>query len=401
MILNYVSLSHMKKQDVLVPFIVHSKKKLLAVSFRGTCAPIDLITDASIVQTPWVSGVDEKEENIPRVHVGFRGSLESVSRRVKELILNAVPADESLSDYSLVITGHSLGGALATLFAADVAEFGMDAGRGLPQLEPSAPWWSRIGLFSNNREEEKVEEGPPRPKDIRVYSFGSPRVGNEEFVEKFDQFVKDGILKEAYRVVNGEDMVARLPRTVNALGVVRIGYEHSGSTALIALPKIVEGTETTVDILGNTNPLLWVEGESDNSQCPVRDGSQFTSPLADGSLLGDLVGAVKQVDTKDQSSLFDMASKFTDRMKNLKASDLAGVIGIDKNYVDREAKIFQSIFSGEAIGHHMEDQYYLGMGRASGFIALVGQEIQELDSLKRSLQEGEVVDIATLESSEA
>ena len=28
--------------------------------------------------------------------------------------------------------GHSLGGALATLFVADVGEFGVDAGRGLP-----------------------------------------------------------------------------------------------------------------------------------------------------------------------------------------------------------------------------------------------------------------------------
>ena len=48
------------------------EKKLIAVSFRGTCAPIDLVTDASIVQTPWVKGVDEKKENVPRVHVGFR-----------------------------------------------------------------------------------------------------------------------------------------------------------------------------------------------------------------------------------------------------------------------------------------------------------------------------------------
>ena len=53
-----------------------------------------------------------------------------------------------------------------------------------------------------------MNQTPPRPKDIRFYSFSSPRVGNEEFVEKFESFVRNGALTEAYRVVNGEDVVA-------------------------------------------------------------------------------------------------------------------------------------------------------------------------------------------------
>ena len=265
----------------------------------------------------------------------------------------------------------------------------MDAGRGLPQLEPSAPWWKRISenLSGNKNFEIKKEfkGGPPRPKDMRVYSFGSPRVGNEEFVEKFDTLVKNGSLKEAYRVVNGEDVVARLPRTVNALGVVKIGYEHSGATALVSAPKTAEETDSEGQ---NAKPTLWVEGESDNSQCPVRDGTTFTSPLANGSLLGDLVGAVKdgmktsgEDKTKENEfQLGQLASNMAGRLQSLTASDFVSVLGIDKNYVDREAKIFQSVFNGDAIGHHLEDKYYLAMGRASGFIAEVGEEIKELDS---------------------
>ena len=284
----------------------------------------------------------------------------------------------------------------------------MDAGRGLPQLEPSAPWWSRISenLMANKKTSgmQELNKGPPKPKEIRLYSFGSPRVGNEEFVEKFEKFVKDGTLKEAYRVVNGEDVVARLPRTVNA-GVVQIRYDHSGATALVALPKTEEENEGSSSPLASPKPLIWVEGESDNSQCPVRDGTTFASPLADGTLLGDIMGAVKDVvQTTDENTekdsefkLAELANKIGGSIKNLKASDLAGVIGIDKNYIDREAKIFQSLFSGEAISHHMEDQYYLAMGRAAGYLAIVGEDIQDLEEINLS-NEALVIDAPTLKT---
>lgn len=364
------------------------EKKLIAISFRGTCAPVDLVTDASIVQTAWVDG-EKAEDNVAKVHVGFRNSLNSIDRRVKELLLAAIPSGELLADYNLIITGHSLGGALATLFAMDVAEYGLDAGRGLPQKEPSEPWWSRVaGTFGKKNSMTNGSYEPPRPKEIKLYSFGSPRVGNDIFSEKFSGFVKSGALKHAYRVVNGEDVVARLPRTVNALGVVKIGYEHCGSTALISLPKL-DGEETSSQSEFQ-NPLLWVEGESDDRDCPVRDGDQFISPLADGTLLGDLVNAVKAEsndgESKEESkinlspsNLGSLASKFTGRLQQIDVRDIASIVGIDKKYVDREGKILSSIFTGEAIGHHMEDQYYLGMGRAAGFLAIVGEEIQDLN----------------------
>jgi len=53
------------------------------------------------------------------VHAGFREACDSISRRLKELVLAAV--DGELSEWDLLITGHSLGGALATLFTTDLA----------------------------------------------------------------------------------------------------------------------------------------------------------------------------------------------------------------------------------------------------------------------------------------
>ena len=66
-------------------------------------------------------------------------------------------------------------------------------------------------------------------------------------------------------------------------------------------------------------------------------------------------------------------------MKQLKASDLASVLGIQRDYTERELRIIQSLLQGKALAHHLEDEYYAGMGRASGFLARVGEELVELE----------------------
>jgi len=358
------------------------EKRLIAISFRGTTVPKDMLTDANIIQSAWVEGTEpKKNEIIPMVHSGFRGSLNSISRRLKELVLAAVAPGEDLSTYDVVVTGHSLGGALATLFTADIAQYGFDAGRGLPQLEASEPWWERLAANMNvNQATIKNNKAPPRPKSIRLYSFGSPRVGNDQFVKLFDS-LRDNGYNEAYRVVNDADVVARLPRTVNALVFGSVGYDHCGPTALISVPKEVKlgDTNTVVDQAS----VLWVEGESDDSMCPVRDGATpLTSPLASGALLGDIYQSVKQVTETSSSNEGSldwnaMVEKVGGRLQSLSATDITSVVGIDKSYAEREVKMIQSVASGEALAHHLEDEYYQGMGRACGFVARLGEDILE------------------------
>lgn len=48
------------------------EKKIIVISFRGTCAPKDLITDATILQDAWVEGEDVTNREIAKVHAGFR-----------------------------------------------------------------------------------------------------------------------------------------------------------------------------------------------------------------------------------------------------------------------------------------------------------------------------------------
>ncbi|KAL7580261.1 hypothetical protein ACA910_012997 [Epithemia clementina (nom. ined.)] len=386
------------------------KQKMIVVSFRGTCTPIDLVTDASLVQEAWVEGENVADQDIPKVHAGFRGSLASISRRLKELILAAVAPGDVFSDYHMLITGHSLGGALATLFTADIGEYGVDAGRGLPQMKESEPWWKSIANTFMGQEAKEERRDPPRPKTLKLYNFGSPRVGNHAFTERFESLLTNGKINQAYRIVNGEDVVARMPRTVNALVLGQIRYDHCGKTVLISQPMEAEGVnenntedpskrdkasmflkhdpvdegEAMSGKVKNPAPLLWVEGESDANQCPVRDGGAFSNPVAEGSLLSDLVAAAKDTLAQDQGG--DLSEKLSAafgqvaaRLRSATASDVGSVFGIGKEFTERELKMLQAMLDFKALAHHLEDSYYAGMGRACGFLARIGGELEELE----------------------
>ena len=68
-------------------------------------------------------------------------------------------------------------------------------------------------------------------------TLGAPRVGDAAFASQFDVAVPD-----PFRLVNGQDIVARLPRGFS--------YAHGGSTILVS-----------------PNSTIWVEGENEG-ECP-------------------------------------------------------------------------------------------------------------------------------------
>ena len=74
------------------------------------------------------------------------------------MVLEADEADEAGDRWQVYVTGHSLGGALATLMSTLLAQ-SVASGR--------------------------------RNLELTMYNYGSPRVGNGAFVQQYNQLVPD------------------------------------------------------------------------------------------------------------------------------------------------------------------------------------------------------------------
>jgi triacylglycerol lipase len=139
----------------------------LLLGFRGTSEVQHWLTNLNAVQVPGFGGA---------VHAGFATAMLSVADKADNLIrLLQKPGD------TLWITGHSLGGALATLAAKFFADF-------VPTLGG-------------------------------VFTFGQPRVGNNVF---FDNYPTAFTLS---RFVNNRDVVPHMPPRIAGFFTY---YKHVG-----------------------------------------------------------------------------------------------------------------------------------------------------------------------------
>ena len=143
----------------------------LYLVFRGTEKGIDWINNFQFRQKIYPYG-DESTTDV-RFHKGFMGAYFAVRERLLEVV-------RLYPERSIVVTGHSLGGAIATIAALDV-QFNVTQHTG---------------------------------QAISLYTFGSPRVGNSALVNSFRQRVP-----KSYRFVYGWDVVTRTPRGWQ-------GFEH-------------------------------------------------------------------------------------------------------------------------------------------------------------------------------
>mmetsp|Transcript_46903 Transcript_46903/g.77611 ORF Transcript_46903/g.77611 Transcript_46903/m.77611 type:complete len:742 (-) Transcript_46903:731-2956(-) len=330
-------------------------QRQLVLAFRGTSDPLDLLTDVNLLQTPFEFREDSRSSDDTRlVHAGFFASAKAVNRRLKELVLAACAGTPG--EWEVLVTGHSLGGALATLTTPELVG-GVDTTRGFkPRADDG---W--VGAVVRAAQEALVAR--PTLARVRLYTFGAPRVGNTDFARYFDSL---GL--EAFRIVNGLDIVARLPRHRNSAGAV-LDYEHCGRTVLV--DAAAEGQR------------FWVEGESEDAVCPLREASPLANPFGSQRILGDvsqaalaaastawerMEGVGPQSLSRSIAAAAGELGKAGDaiatRIESMSPLEAVSVLGLDDKFVEAEVRLMEALLSGSAIVHHLEPSYFDGMRRA-------------------------------------
>jgi predicted lipase len=138
--------------------------KMNILMFRGTQRQLEWLENILAVQEDYVHPTNGTV--IGKVHSGIYDFYQThLAKSVKEVVQSLDPKQP------LIISGHSLGAALATFAALDLALV-------LPKLQPN----------------------------IQVYTYAGPRLGNKAFVEAHSQ-----LLPNHYRITNLADMIPMLP----------------------------------------------------------------------------------------------------------------------------------------------------------------------------------------------
>lgn len=198
---------HEKTTDSLA--IMGTGNDTCVISFRGTASSVNIMTDLKAWSTsyaphPFLSSDDTFHGEGSQmgtkvfsvrvnVHAGFYAAWtgKGFNERVINAAVDQVKKMESLSSRptKVFVTGHSLGGALATLCALEL----------------------KLALKDNR---------------IHVYTFGAPRVGNTAF-----STLANSLIPDFWHIVRTEDPVARIPKGFS--------YRRSGQ-------RIILGSKGTI-----------------------------------------------------------------------------------------------------------------------------------------------------------
>lgn len=250
--------------DTQVAIWRDSARRRLVIAFRGTEQTQwkDLVTDLMLVPAglnPERIGGDFKQE--VQVHSGFLGAYDSVRTRIISLIRLAIGCVDDHSEFihkwHIYVTGHSLGGALATLLA----------------LELSSNQLAKRGAIS-----------------FTMYNFGSPRVGNKRFAEVYNEKVKD-----SWRIVNHRDIIPTIPRLMGYCHVNQPLFLAAGVSTNSLENKDILGDGYEGDVLGESTPDVivneFMKGEMEliekllqteiNIFRSIRDGSAYMQHMED------------------------------------------------------------------------------------------------------------------------
>jgi hypothetical protein len=159
-------------RGVPIGFVAERHRDLFLV-FRGTLTASEWIRSFNMDLVPYLLA------DHGRVHKGFLQSY----MLFQDAIIESV--EKGGHNRTVLVGGHSQGGALSTLAVPEI-------GRRFPD------------------------------RVLRFYSFGSPRVGDNDFVQGFNR----GCLGRSFRVVNTSDIVGSIPLPAPIAGVLGGYFSH-------------------------------------------------------------------------------------------------------------------------------------------------------------------------------
>jgi triacylglycerol lipase len=152
--------------------VVFTQGENIWISFRGTLSSQEWAQDfnyqqESIEQVP-LNFLNTKSGKVANVHKGFM----DVYMNFRDDLTLTLKKINPTKNMKIIISGHSLGAAVATITGADLSQSGYNVG---------------------------------------VYNFASPRVGDQTFAD----FIDNELKLPVYRVVNISDIVPNMPPSVS------------------------------------------------------------------------------------------------------------------------------------------------------------------------------------------
>ncbi|PPR00186.1 hypothetical protein CVT24_004909 [Panaeolus cyanescens] len=190
-------------------------KKEIVVAFRGTTSDADIKIDMDIVLVPFVSPGVDAPANVS-VHRGFLNSWNSVAPSVLDTIRKQLDGRE---EYSVITSGHSLGGALAS---------GQKKKAVHDRAAPCKLCRAKSLICT----------------DVRMYTYGQPRTGNSYYASWVNEvFQGNGTTGKVYRVTHTTDPVPHLPPQ-------SFGYTHHGIEYWISQNPAISSNMVSCDPSG-------------------------------------------------------------------------------------------------------------------------------------------------------
>ncbi|KAJ8324150.1 hypothetical protein O5D80_007356 [Batrachochytrium dendrobatidis] len=166
---------------------INDNNQEIYVIMKGTSHIGNWFSNAQMSMTDISDGIFPKSSaRIPSgasVHSGFLNIYLEVSKKLKHILKSLMRSNPT---YSIKFIGHSLGAALATIAIADAA----------------------------------TTFGPARSRNMHLYSYGSPRVGDAIFVE----WISTLNIGSLHRIINVNDPVTQMPGLF-------LGYKHIKTTS--------------------------------------------------------------------------------------------------------------------------------------------------------------------------